>query len=123
MRKMQIEKCVPIGSYTALFTGVEDTDHKEYGPGLAWHFEIFGGPLNGRKIGRITSRLPTTKNSCGRLLRGLAGNIDGEVDIDSFRGTRVRIVVGETSTGGTRVDSVAPDLSGERPLPTQDCPF
>jgi hypothetical protein len=101
---------VPPGSYLAVFTGGEPTSN-EYGDGLRWQFEVLTGPFKGGKTSRTTTRIPTTKNSCGKMLSGLAGKplAPGEDhDIESFIGKKYLIVVTTTDSGGTRVDSVSP---------------
>jgi hypothetical protein len=110
VRKLQFAKPVPEGVYTATFSGVEDTTHREYGDGLKWRFQILDGEHSGREVTRITPVFPTTKNICGKLLRGLTGcSPDDEVDIDSYRGTRVQVLIGLTADGnGARVDGVFP---------------
>jgi hypothetical protein len=107
---------VPVGQYEARFVGVEDTNHDEYGPGVAWKFEITSGIHKGQQTSRVTSPEPTRKNSCGNMIRSLAGGRvdEGEmIDVDQFIGRKYLITVGENSTGtGTRVENVMPAVAG-----------
>jgi hypothetical protein len=101
---------VPAGSYLAALLGVEATNN-EFGDGLRWQFEVLSGPWKGAKTSRITSQIPTVKNSCGKMLAGLTGKplAPGEDhDIESFIGKKYLIVVVNTENGGTRVESVSP---------------
>jgi hypothetical protein len=105
---------VPVGSYTAEFVGFEnqpENKEKGYGAGLRWKFVIESGPQAGQVASRITQPLPTTKNSCGKILAGLLGRAlrDGEqVDPDAFVGKRYMIVVAAGQNGGTRVEAIVP---------------
>ncbi len=105
---------VPAGSYLARFTGYEETT-TEYGDGLRWQFEPISGPYKGSKTSRITSQNPTMKNACGKILSGLIGKPltpDQDIDLDSLIGKSYLIVVTNTETGGTRVDTVSPPPIG-----------
>jgi hypothetical protein len=110
MRHMKFAKPIPEGMYTAIFRGVEDTKHEDYGSGLRWRFEILDGDYAGREVTRITPVHPTPRNICGKLFRGVTGcDGDGDCDIDAFVGIRVQILVAPTQDGGgTRVDGVFP---------------
>jgi hypothetical protein len=102
----------PVGTYPARFLGVEDTSHDEYGPGVAWKFEILDGPSKGKEVSRVTSPQPTEKNTAGKMIRALTGGRlarGSTVDVDQYIGQKYTIVVAENSTGtSTRVDSVMP---------------
>ena len=106
---------LPIGSYKAVFEGVETTTHEEYGDGLKWAFRVADGQHAGRECYRITKCEPTPKNSCGRLLAALSGASakDGlEIDPDDFVGRPYLIIIAETQSGSTRVETVAQDAEG-----------
>jgi hypothetical protein len=110
---------VPEGQYTAKFTGLEllepkpgegprmGRDGKPMAPGMAWRFEIAEGPEAGKRPDRVTSRLPTPKNICGRFLVAVTGQIlkDGmEVDTDRYIGKFYRInVIEKDQSDGTCV--------------------
>ena len=99
---------VPAGSYQAAFKEAEAVDN-DYGPGLRWVFEVASGPYAGQKTSRITAQTPTPKNACGRILAGLLGKkltADEEIDLSNFVGNTYLIVVAETQTGMTRVETV-----------------
>lgn len=117
---------VPNGSYRARFIGVKEREPmpgSDYGPGLEWSFEVIDGPQAGRVTSRTTGTQPSTKNSCGRMLNGLAGGAvpaKGEVDLEQFVGRAYLIMVGPNQAGtGTRVETVMPvDVVTPAPAPT-----
>ncbi len=105
---------VPAGSYLAKFIGMEPTNN-EFGDGLRWQFEVANGPLKGAKTSRITSQSPTPKNACGKMLSGITGKTltPGEdVNLDAHIGKTFLVVVINTESGGTRIDSVSPPPVG-----------
>jgi hypothetical protein len=108
---------VPEGDYLAKFLGIDDTKkpHPEYGPGLEWQFEIVDHAVLAGKIAtRSTAIEPTTKNSCGVLLRAVAtgGVTTGqEVDLEPYVGKVYQIGVRKKENGkGTRVETVTVPL-------------
>jgi hypothetical protein len=99
---------VPVGSYLGRFVGVEKVTN-DFGDGLAWRWEIVGGPHAGQRVGRITTAQPTTKNVCGKILAGLIGkplSAGEQFDLDGCVGKTYLLVVAEGERGGTRVESV-----------------
>jgi hypothetical protein len=117
---------VPKGEYVARFTGAKPLeskpdaparvgeDGKPLPPGMAWRFEIIDGPCTGKIPSRITGRVPTPRNACGKMLKALTGLVlkDGMVvDLDQYRDRKYRIVVAVKEHGnGTYVseDGVTP---------------
>lgn len=102
---------VPAGSYMAKFLGVEETHNDEYGAGIRWLFEVISGPHKGGRPPRITSDRPTLKNGCGRMLAGITGRPlvpDEDIDLDLYIGKTYLVVVVNTESGGTRIESVSP---------------
>ena len=98
----------PPGTYTATFAGVEETTHEQWGPGLKWTFEIVAGPHRGIKAHRTTGLTATAKNGCGLMLKAVIGRplVLGEVhDCDQFIGEAYMIMVAETPSGSTRVET------------------
>src|SRR5262245_45071650 len=105
LRKSESQFGAPVGIYTGVFLGLRDMpndqsllgkDGKPMQPGMEWQFRIEEGPYKGRVVSRITSREPTTKNICGRLLDGLVGRTvpTGEdVDDSNYVGKPYQIVV------------------------------
>lgn len=99
---------VPAGSYLAKFTGVEPTNN-DYGDGLRWQFDVLNGEHKGLATSRTTGNRPTLKNSAGKMLAGLAGGIltpGTEIDPSKYVDNTYLIVVANTESGSTRVDSV-----------------
>jgi hypothetical protein len=99
-------KGVPVGRYSAVFEGVKETHHAEYGPGLFWRFSIDGGEFDGSETGRTTSAAATRKNACGAIYKAITGrpfSPSEKVDVDAFIGRKYRIKVDETENGATRV--------------------
>lgn len=104
---------VPQGTYRAKFLGVEESEHPEFGAGYKWQFEVVDQTVyRGKIAGRSTSKEPSLKNACGRMLQGLTGGqlaVAQEVDIEQFVGRVYTILVGPNSTGnGTRIETVLP---------------
>ena len=100
---------VPAGAFRATFTGVEDTDHEEYGAGLRFRFEVVGGGHAGEETSRITGTRPTPKNALGKILAGLTGSgleVGQDVDIEACIGKQYLVNICETKSGSTRVESV-----------------
>jgi len=123
-----------VGNYVAEFVGVEKCDPipgTDYGPGFEWTFVVAEGECKGQATHRITGREPTARNSCGRLLSGLAGAPLGrgqEVDVAQFVGKAYRIVVEPNQNGtGTRVvdykvEPVLPGVGGQGTAPAAPPP-
>jgi len=105
---------VPIGSYTATFSGFEaqpENKEKGYGAGLKWKWTIDAGPQAGQVATRITGPMPTPKNACGKVLAGLVGRAlaEGEsIDPETLKGRKYMIVVAAGQGGGTRVEAAVP---------------
>jgi hypothetical protein len=109
--KLKFKDSIPPGSYNAEFLGVEETNHQEYGPGLNWLFKVSSGKHKGQKTGRITAGECTKKNAAGKFLVALVGrswDVAKTADVDDFIGTSCQIVVAETDSGATRVESFIP---------------
>jgi hypothetical protein len=106
----------PAGVFKARFDGVEEMTHPEYGPGLRFDFEVMEGPNKGKRTCRITSAEPTPRNAAGRMLADLAGvhASDGvSVNVDDYLNREYTVVVRETETGRTRIESVCAVKEGE----------
>jgi hypothetical protein len=108
---------VPEGDYLAKFLGVQSpkTPHPDYGPGQEWQFEIVENAVLAGKIAtRTTAKEPTTRNSCGMMLRAIvtAGVITGqEVDVEPYVGRIYQVAVRKKENGkGTRVETVTVPL-------------
>ncbi|CAN5255163.1 hypothetical protein BH11PLA2_BH11PLA2_30620 [soil metagenome] len=70
---------IPDGVYTATFNGLETAEAREFqgkqlGEGCYWSFGVTAGPLQGRKIGRITGLSPNPSTACGKMIIGLHGS-------------------------------------------------
>ena len=99
---------VPAGSYLATFAGIEPVNN-EFGDGLRWQFTVVAGPQKGCKASRTTQPKPSPKNGCGKVLTGLLGrqlNPGESLDVEQFVGQTYLIVVAQTESGSTRVESV-----------------
>ena len=106
----------PAGAHKALFTGVEEMTHPEYGAGLRFDFEVSEGPHKGKRTCRITGADPTPRNAAGRMLADLAGVAPANgvsVNLDDHVGREFTIVVRENDSGRTRVESVCAVNEGE----------
>ena len=101
---------VPVGGYEAAFAGLEQTEHPEVGPGVAWRFRILTGDQRDRIATRVTGESPSLKNAAGRLLSAITGAAlaaGQEVDLQEFVGREFMISVEPSPSGqGTRVGAV-----------------
>lgn len=99
---------MPDGKYVAKFLGVtlrEDkpgdqprlgADGKPLPPAMTWDFEIAEGDQAGKKADKLTGRIPTPKNGCGKMLAAITDAIlkDGtEVDLATYVGKLYRVTV------------------------------
>jgi len=102
----------PPGIYKAVFQGVVQTDHPEYGAGARFDFKVAGGEHDGKIASRTGKPQPSPKNATGRLLAGLLGGQvqPGQtVSLAACIGKNYTIVVGLAPSGNaTRVESVMP---------------
>ena len=112
MRATIRRNVLPLGQYLCEFVGAEECDNDLYGPGWKWVFEVVEGEQEGRKALRVTSNLPTPKNSCGRFLAALSGKTpqDGlDLDTDDFVGRRYHVMIESCGNGdSTRIASFVP---------------
>jgi hypothetical protein len=110
----------PAGTYTATFVGVEETNHEQWGAGLKWSWEITKGQHKGKKACRTTGTSPTPKNACGAMLKAIAGRplaAGEEIDVEGFVGETFMVIVGETDSGGTRVESAIRNTPDDDDVP------
>jgi hypothetical protein len=64
---------IPVGSYTAKLTAVENVTNETYGAGLRLVYTVTGGKCAGQKTARTTGCLPTPRNALGKMLGGMLG--------------------------------------------------
>ena len=85
---------IPDDVYPAIFKGTREIKDGKYGKRAAFLFEV---DYNGNKIELaklVYIKKATPKNDIGTVMMALGAALDGkEVDIDSFIGTRCRVVV------------------------------
>lgn len=103
----------PAGNYRAVFEGVEQTTHEQYGEGLRWKWKVIDGPQTGVIATRTTSPKPTTGNAAGKLIAAMTG-----ATLASGQKASVRECVGKTflisvqatasGNGSTRVETAMP---------------
>ncbi len=111
---------VPVGKYMAQFDGVTlkdatgrlDEKGKPMPPAMTWDFTIIEGEHAGKKVDRLTGRMPTPKSACGKMLAAVSDEVlrDGaEIDLGQFYGKTYRITVEEGNGDRTRLsDNPAP---------------
>jgi hypothetical protein len=102
---------VPAGVYLARFKGVQALKPGKFGPRIAWEFEVAEGPYQGRDTSCLTDPIPTLRNACGRVIRGLTGKdiaSGTEFDDEPFRGSLYQVRVADKESGRTRVVDVMP---------------
>src|SRR5262245_48018386 len=115
LRMQESQFGAPEGLYGARFNGTAPLaddkprlgrDNKPMPPAMEWSFTIEQGAYRGRRIGRITSRVPTTRNSCGEMLRGMVGRQilpNEEIDPSVYVGQLYQVVVGPSKDDPTRM--------------------
>lgn len=99
--KIGIKQSIPAGVYDAIFEGIEQTEHPEYGDGLCWSWTITRGQYKGQQVFRTTKTVGTTKNSCGKFLVALTGeplDVAATRDVDEYEGVACSVVVEQTET-------------------------
>lgn len=102
---------IPPGVYKVSFSGVEVSKDQRFGPGLVWQFQVVDGTLTGSKTNRITAAQPTPKNSCGKMIAGLAGRplqMGDDVDVEQYIGQVYTAIVTDPDGGGSRVEQLMP---------------
>lgn len=130
--KMQESKFgAPKGIYIGKFLGIQPMkndgkprlgkDGKPMPDGVEWQFEISEGDYAGKIVGRITSAMPTTKNSCGTLLMGLCGKAltaNDEIDANDYVGHIYQIVVGPSRDNPEKTQVTEIFRKGQAPAKT-----
>ncbi len=105
---------VPVGIYqNAIFEGVEAVPanlEKGFKPGWRFKFKIMEGPHAGAIATRIPGgESPTTRNGLGKFLAEMTGipcTNGVDYDVEPLIGKPFTVVVKQTDSGGTRVDTV-----------------
>ncbi len=111
MKYSMTQAGVPVGSYTATFTSVEEytANAEQYGAGIKFTFTIVGGPHDGSEASRICSQKASAKSNLTKIVQGLNGGplaAGEEIDLDKFIGQKYLVIVEETDSGATRVGTV-----------------
>lgn len=134
MREMKVkEDGVPEGQYKFKFIGVEDFDKGDFGPSLKWRFEVVEGRYSGIETSRLTKPSPSSRNSCGFMLKQLTGkelklDFDYGPVLEKLEGQYYIGSVEKTDRGNLRVgaitrckaDTPAPDATS---FEDDDIPF
>ena len=120
---------MPDGKYLAKFVGTTLREEKPgekprlgqdgnpLPPAMTWDFEIVEGPEAGKRVDKLTGRIPTPKSGCGKMLAAIADAVlkDGvEVDLANYVGRVYRITIVENRVS----DSPAPILVPNAAPPT-----
>jgi len=98
---------VAAGGYAAEFTGAESFEN-EFGPGVRLKWKVLDGEHADAEASRIVSQKLSPKSNLYRFVKSLKGTdiaAGEEVDLQSYVGIKGMIVVGETDSGATRVES------------------
>lgn len=118
------------GRFLAQFNRVEEYHNQKargkdglpIPPGYKWVFVIAEGPDSGKEAALLTGKIPSAKNSLGRLIMAMTdGNIaDGfEFDAALFVGAWFRITIKE----GYMTDAPPPKFLGmTKPVPPRNTP-
>lgn len=98
---------VPPGSYGAKFVEASPFSN-DFGEAVKLVFEITTGEHQGSNATRICSTKLTPNSNLFTFITALLGHKPGsgeEIDLEHLAGTPGMIVVGETKSGSTRVES------------------
>jgi len=101
---------VPGGVYDAVFDGVKQTDHEQYGAGLQWCWTISAGRYRNQQVYRTTKTQASGRNTAGKFLvalTGLALEQAAQKDVDDYIGAQCSVIVGCGESGSSRVESFA----------------
>jgi hypothetical protein len=107
---------VPPGKYVTRFRGIEASNHDRWGSGLRWDYEVVKGKHKNETTSRTTKPKPTTRNSCGAVIRSMVGHgLDAgeKVDLAGYVGCKFLVEVAETESGGTRAETIS-RIPGEK---------
>ncbi len=124
--KISVKEQVPPSVYDAEFLGVEETTHEKWGDGLLWSWAIAKGRHKGQTVYRTTKPTATARNSCGDFLKSITGLPLDQAktkDVDDYAGTMCSVIIKESESGSTRVDSFVvlrpdePTEAGEDEVP------
>lgn len=106
-----LDSSVPVGTYDAVFTGIEEKSFK-FGDRWIWKLEIEGGEHDGRTVSAFSGTSPRLKTNCAKFLAMLVGaspESGRAVDPDDCVGRLYRIKVELSDSGeGTRVVQFEP---------------
>ncbi|MGE4002637.1 MAG: hypothetical protein AB7I48_20770 [Planctomycetaceae bacterium] len=111
---------VPEGQYRARFARWETSVHEQYGDRCQFVWTVLGGQHDGSEASRYTGVKMTPKSAIAKLAKGLAGRpieIGDTFDPDRYIGREYLILVAETESGSTRVESVMPVDAGVTATP------
>ena len=85
--------------------------HESYGDRVFFKFRVVGGQHDGSTASRFTDAKMTPKSALYKIACGLAGRklgLNEEFNPDDFVGREYMIIVAETESGATRVESILP---------------
>ena len=118
-----LDPSVPVGTYDAIFAGIEEKSFK-FGDRWIWGFEVEGGDHDGRIASAFSGTTPTLKSNCGRFLGMLVGTAPEKgrsIDPDDHIGRQYRIKVEESDSGeSTRVTVFKPLSDDQAPTEAND---
>lgn len=100
---------VPVGQYRAKFSSWEQSVHEEYGDRVLFEFQILEGKEKDNKATRFTSAKMSPKSALCKMAKGLSGHAfepGDHFDPDDYLNKEYLIIVAETDSGATRVESV-----------------
>ncbi|HAD71349.1 MAG TPA: hypothetical protein DCF94_04910 [Gammaproteobacteria bacterium] len=117
--EFEFKRICPAGVYQGIYDGCEDYQSGDperdsaYKEAVKWRFTVSAGEFKNSAIGRITPKVPTSKNATGRIIRGLCGSGNPHdpskvFDDTPYIGNRYQIIVEDTDSGYTRVASCIP---------------
>jgi hypothetical protein len=94
------------GRFLARFRGIKEYDNpkaigkngEKIPPGYMWVFQLQEGEDKGKEASKLTTKQPTLKNSCGKMLMAVAGRELGSketINLDDYVGAFYMVTIRE----------------------------
>ena len=107
---MTASEGIPAGGYSAEFIGAE-VFKNEYGPGVRLKWKVNDGEYAGAETSAMCSQKLSAKSKLYKFVKALKSDeitAGEEIDLQSYLGVKGLIVVVESESGATYVDSFLP---------------
>ena len=107
---MQKSEGIPAGNYSAEFIGVEEFEN-EFGPGVRLKWQVNNGERTGSTTSAMCSQKLSPKSKLYQFVKAMKGDeitAGEQIDLQSYLGLKGLIVVVESESGATYVESFLP---------------